>query len=279
MAEETFSQRHGLLGSDTELLPRDAVPSHVREAIVEFASACYDAKELRRRLFDLLLVPPPTPPGVNDSQTRAEVVGALLKAYWYEVYDYLEDLYGSLRQRGQMTSANELQRKINRYFEKHGVRWKLTQTTLEIKGSDALDAISSSLDRVLGDKNLPVASAEIRAAIANLSRRPSPDITGAMQHSTAALECVVRTMTNYTDHTNQKKQTLGKIISRNPKLLPTPVLEAVHKLWGYASETARHVHEGKRAPTFDEAEFVVGVASSIITFLISLDLSSRSKPS
>ena len=38
------------------------------------------------------------------------------------------------------------------------------------------------------------------------------------------------------------------------------------RFWGYASNEARHVKEG-RQPTRDEAEFVVGVAAVIATCL------------
>jgi hypothetical protein len=73
----------------------------------------------------------------------------------------------------------------------------------------------------------------------------------------AALECTARDVTG-------ESGTLGKII---PMLgLPKPLDQAVHKLWGFASERGRHVSEGEEI-TDDEAEFVVSVACAISAFI------------
>jgi len=45
---------------------------------------------------------------------------------------------------------------------------------------------------VLETAKLETAKTEIREALNDLSRRPTPDITGAIQHSLACLECVAR---------------------------------------------------------------------------------------
>jgi hypothetical protein len=77
----------------------------------------------------------------------------------------------------------------------------------------------------------------------------------------AALECVAR------DVTGEPNATLGAIIKNHPRLLPKPLDQGVDKIWGYASDQARHVREGK-TPDIREAELVVGLAGSVATFLI-----------
>ena len=57
----------------------------------------------------------------------------------------------------------------------------------------------------------------------DLSRRPNPDITGAIQHAMAALECIARTVCG------DGSSTLGALLKRNPDLIPKPLNEAVEK--------------------------------------------------
>jgi len=58
---------------------------------------------------------------------------------------------------------------------------------------------------------------EIHEALHDLSRRPEPDRTGAVQHAMAALECVMR------DVTGDASATLGDCLRRNPGILPPPL--------------------------------------------------------
>jgi hypothetical protein len=71
------------------------------------------------------------------------------------------------------------------------------------------------------------------------------------------MECVSRDVTG-------DSGTLGKLI---PKLgLPRPLDTAVEKLWGFASERARHLHEGETVNDL-EAELVVSIACAVSAFL------------
>ena len=102
------------------------------------------------------------------------------------------------------------------------------------------------------------AANEIHEALRDISRRPVPDRTGAIQHAIAALECTAR------DITGEPNATLGALV---PKLdLPSPLDTAVNKLWGFASDRARHLREGKSADGA-EAELVVSIACAVCTFL------------
>jgi hypothetical protein len=96
----------------------------------------------------------------------------------------------------------------------------------------------------------------------DLSRRPEPDITGAIQHAMAALECVAR------DVSGEPKLTLGEIIKRHAVLIPAPLDQAIERTWGYSSERGRHLREG-RNPDMDEAQLIVGLSAVVITYLSS----------
>jgi len=95
----------------------------------------------------------------------------------------------------------------------------------------------------------------------DLSRRPEPDLTGAIQHSMAALECVAR------DFCGDSKTTLGELLKHYPEILPKPLDVAAEKVWGYASEMGRHIREG-RVPKREEVEFIVGLAATVATYII-----------
>jgi hypothetical protein len=76
----------------------------------------------------------------------------------------------------------------------------------------------------------------------------------------ASLECVARRACG------DEKATLGDVIKRYADLIPRPLDEAITKLWGFASENARHIREG-REPTYAEAELVVSVAAAAGNYL------------
>jgi hypothetical protein len=113
---------------------------------------------------------------------------------------------------------------------------------------------NSALERA--DKG--TAASELRQANADLSRQP-PDLTGAVQHSLAALECVAR------DHCADQA-TFGKLLERYPGLFPKPLDQGIQKVWGFASEMGRHLRE-KRTPDVEEAELLVGLAAACRTYL------------
>jgi hypothetical protein len=94
----------------------------------------------------------------------------------------------------------------------------------------------------------------------DLSRRPTPDLTGSIQHSLAALECVSREVVG------NKKATLGELINKNPNIVPPPLNDVISKIWGYSSEQGRHLREG-RDPQYDEAELMVHLSATLCTYL------------
>jgi len=110
----------------------------------------------------------------------------------------------------------------------------------------------------LEQANSRTAARELREANVDLSRRP-PDLTGAIQHSLAALECVAR------EHCDDSS-TFGKLLERYSDLFPKPLDKGIEKIWGFASEMGRHLREG-RIPSHEEAELLVGLATVCCTYL------------
>jgi hypothetical protein len=84
----------------------------------------------------------------------------------------------------------------------------------------------------------------------------------------AALECVAK------DVTGQAKATLGQILARKVAIVPKPLDQAVDKIWGFASDRARHVREGQ-ALDREEAHLVVGLAAALAIYLVQKSNSSE----
>jgi len=106
----------------------------------------------------------------------------------------------------------------------------------------------------------PKTQNEIREALKDMSKRPTPDITGSVQHSVVALECLCREITG------EKSLTLGKLINTHSQIIPKPLDKVVSGLFGFASEQGRHLREGG-APDYEEAELVVHLCASLCTYL------------
>lgn len=97
-------------------------------------------------------------------------------------------------------------------------------------------------------------------SLRDLSRKPDPHITGAIQHSLAALECVARHVSS------EPKPTLGSLLSKHPDLFTKPLDQAAEKLWSFASEQGRHLREG-RQPALPEAQLAVAVSAALANYL------------
>ena len=107
---------------------------------------------------------------------------------------------------------------------------------------------------------MPTSESELAEAINDLSRRPDPDLSGAIHHAMSALEAVARQVTD------QPKATLGQIIASHKNPLPKPLDDAVKKVWGYASDQARHGNEDRNI-TRAEAQLIVGLSASVAMYL------------
>ncbi|HKX00450.1 MAG TPA: hypothetical protein VJN43_22115 [Bryobacteraceae bacterium] len=121
-----------------------------------------------------------------------------------------------------------------------------------------LQSVKEATD-TLRSAGKPTAAAELGEAIADLSRQPDPDLTGAVQHSLAALECIAREKCG-------DNATMGKLIERYPTLFPKPIDSAVERIWGFASEMGRHVREG-RLPNREEVELMVGMSAVCCSYI------------
>lgn len=258
--DDRFSTRLGYSPPTPEVSVREAASDELRRAVLHFAvDAGLSPHAGRAILLRLLDVPPQPELWHSESNVLQECQAHLASAQWFEVYDFAELVARHIGQFFPQAAPNFEQR-LNRYFERNAIGWRLEDGHIQSRGSEAFQSALVAARTVLATQQLSTARAEIHEALTDLSRRPHPDLTGAIQHAAAALECVAR------EATGDPKSTLGQILTKYPDILPPPLPGALERIWGYSSEMARHLREG-RTPSRVETELVVGLIASVATFL------------
>lgn len=255
--KETFSKRFGHFTlKEKEITIRDEAPGGLRNFI---RLAYYDLGKYPSNLLPIICKELKVAPENNWTEfpnIDNEIKSHLENCDWFYIYDIIESTITKLKAQEGEKFADE----INEYFIINGIGWKIINGKIETRGDEVFETAVKSVVSVLETAKLETAKSEINEALQDLSRRPLPDITGAIQHSLACLECVTREITG------DKKSTLGDLMKKFPSIMPSPLDQAVTKIWGYTSEQGRHLREGQ-TPEYLEAELVVEVTAAISTYL------------
>lgn len=256
--KEIFSKRQGLFSiREKEITVREDAPEELRGFIkMAFYDLGKNPSDLRAITTRVLKVPPDSNNWSEHPNIDLEVGQHLENCEWYLVYDIIEVIIQKLNPKDKEIFTNQ----INEYFITNGIGWKIVNEQIETRGDEIFETAVKKVVSVLEKAQLQTAKTEIREAINDLSRRPTPDITGAIQHSLACLECVAR------EFTGNKKSTLGDLMKKFPSAIPSPLDQAVSKIWGFTSQHGRHLTEGQ-SPDYLEAELVVEVTAAISTYL------------
>ncbi len=262
MSDERFSRRFGHGPEERDITIREDAPDEVRGAILKIAEGELGLRpgRLRSILCTVLLKLPDSGNWSEYPNVWDECQYLISSAPWYRVYDFVEALYRNLAELSEPEKADRWEALLNEYFVEAGVGWKMVNGLLESRGPEAFEVSVAAAREILSNAELPTARQEIHEALRDLSRRPEPDVTGAIQHAMAALECTAR------EAVGDPRATLGDVLRRHPNLFPKPLDDGISRLWGYASETGRHLRQG-RVPSRAEAELLVGVAASACTYL------------
>ena len=255
---ERFSAREGYRPPAAAITIREDAPPELRGAILVLAEeAGMSPSNMRDLICQALLVNPDPYNWSEYPNIRNEVDRLVMDAPWYKVYDIAEALHAKIRFYGATATAN-FTRRLNDFLVEKGIGWELRDGQIVHRGSAAFANSAHDAPRILDASGFQRASNEMKEALGDISRRPTPDTTGAIQHAMAALEATAREVAG------QPNPTLGKLV---PMLdLPAPLDQAVHKLWGYASDRGRHVREQQTVDT-TEAELIVAVSGALCTFL------------
>ncbi len=267
--DTSFSKRYGYRPQPKEITVWEDAPESLRHFVLNVALELgYRPSQLRAIICDLLHVR--TDPGNWSEYPNiwSEVESLVYGCEWFKFYDFVEKISAGLLTQssygvtGEATDARSkrFQDTVNEFFVDEGIGWKMVDREIVVRGTEIFESnvhgAVESLERV----GRFTARDEIHEALLDLSRRPEADLTGAIQHAMAALECTAR------DICGDKRATLGEIIRKYPGTIPKPLDESIAKAWGFASERARHMREGHK-PERAEVELIVGLAATVATYL------------
>jgi hypothetical protein len=257
----TFSERHNYSVTPAEVTIRESAPRELREHVVLGALLNGMSEDHLQRIVCETLGELPT--GSEDG--LAEVSRLLEAAEWFEIYDMIERIASSLPERSiafmkPIRPRDNFSSYINKVFRKNGIGWQLLDNRIEFRGSEAFEVATKKGASELRSAGKNTTANELHEALRDLSRRPNPELTGAIQHGMAALECLAK------DLTGGDKETLGALVKNNPGLFPSPLGEAISKVYGFASNNGRHLKEGGD-PSLDEAELIVGLSGVLCRYL------------
>ncbi len=259
---DLFSKRHNFHRAiEVEITIREDAPQDLREYIIQLAYECsYKPSELRSILCPLLKCTPDRSNWSEFPNIDGEVDLLLSSSLWYKVYDFIEKIY----QYGTMIPYSKdivkFESEVNDYFFEKGIGWLMSGGRVEARGTEAFQASIKNSIQELSNSGYITANGELKEAINDLSRRPIPDLSGAIHHSMGALEAVCRKISG------NDKMTLGEVIKSQPTLVPRPLDDVISKSWGYSSERGRHIKEGGIS-SYEEAALIVGIASSLCMYL------------
>ena len=266
---EPFSRRYGFRSAEPPITIWDDAPEDFRNAVLEAAHGkCGMRPYPLRDIVCGVLRKRPDPGNWSEyPNVWGEVEWLVYGCEWYKVYDIVEAIWADLTEekprRGRQVTpeAHLFESEVNSAMRDLGIGWHLRDGVILARGDDAFEAVVTQANAALVAAGKATAHNELQEALKDISRRPAPDATGAIQHSMAALECIAK------DVTGEPKATLGQVLARHGTLVPKPLDQAVDKLWGFASDKARHVREGQ---TLDrhEAQLVVGLAAALANYLV-----------
>lgn len=246
MPEEPFSQRRGYHRPSTEIRFREEAPDVLRQHVLRLTYRYgLPAPKLRDIVCDLLQTFP-DPDNWEEEGIFQEVAGYFKKMDWFHVYDIIEIVYGKILRfettpyfspEEPISYHASFENEINKVFLKLGAGWKLEDGRLKIRGDDTFESTVQTTKQTLKQSSLSTTQGELYEAIRDLSRRPDPDLSGAIQHPLCALESIARVAAN------DQVPTLGKLLKLHPSLFPSE-LKSILENYGYM-QTTLHVTGAK----------------------------------
>lgn len=200
-------------------------------------------------------------PVPNVPLLQNQATAMIEQCLWPQVFEVAELGYAAIQ--GSIFHNHKLgayERAINAACHANRLGWYMENGHFNVRGTEAEEASLNTTIELLRNSGKVTSASELQKARDDLSRLPKPDITGAIQHAGAAIECLAR------DVTGSPNATLGEIIKANPKIFPGAVMKIAQGVWGCTSTKGRHLNEGGE-PSLEEALMLVGVVAALTGFL------------
>lgn len=140
-----------------------------------------------------------------------------------------------------------------------GAGWQIKNGEgIVLRGDAQFEDAVEQARTVLSEEGFAVAENELREALHDISRRPNPDLTGAVHHALGALEAAGR-------YVHGSEKGFGDIVGQIG--IPKPLDGALAKMWSYSSNFGRHVSP-HNVPTIADATLVVHFSAAFCRFLV-----------
>lgn len=235
--------------------------SHISDSIAGYDNLKFDekynkiAEVLWGQFFGLALDEMPT-----DADNYLQLIKRKLSScIWHEVYSFLEFLSKYLG-----WDFNQYKNDINRVLEQENSAYRMMDNKIiaPIISASEIKSINTTLN---------ISQIEIKnhldKSIQHLSNKPNPDFANSVKESTSALESFLIYLIN-----NDKSYKMDKLTETLGKLgIHKALCSMISKLWGFASDTARH--GAKTDPyilTHAHALYILVSVSATINFLDSV---------
>jgi len=257
----SFSRRNGLaVVAEAPITIRGDAPFEFRGVFVDLAYDYGFTPKMLRELVCHELRKRPDSQNWGDDYVDQETRGLVDQCEWPKVYDLLELVAEAIFGLRGDYAPGGFPVEINRVFLAQGIGWQLdVNHQVVFRGPEGLESILSTAPKAASNHGHNTAANELHEALRDMSRRPNPDVTGAIQHAIASLECVAREVSG-------SKETLGAWLTNHRDAFPKPLGEYVGKIWGFASERGRHLTEDGAA-SIEEAELVLGLSAVLGSYL------------
>jgi hypothetical protein len=261
---QPFSRRNQY-STAKEITVREDAPKNLRYfALQAAADLGWQPSQLRDIVCRVLRTVPDSN-NWSDGNMWKEAEWLVERCDWFRVYDIIEAIHALMykndeKYRFKTNLAARYAEAVNEFCVEEGIGWQLVNGEIITRGDEPFELVVKEGTTALQTSERPTAASHLHEALQDLSRRPQPDLPGSVYHAMGTLECVAR------DISGDGNATLGEILKSYPDLLPKPLDEAASKIWGYASNQARHVTEG-RAPSREEAALLVGLSAVLSTYL------------
>jgi hypothetical protein len=271
-----FSERQGL----NQLPPiayRDELPPQLRDALLAILNKYAGPKvmmDTAHRIFNRYGISPfpkkvPKEKGMSDHDVADKELEIFRSdAAWYQLYDLAEQVYADLvfyedelgPHPDEEPRAYPMQLDITGFFELAGIGWKMNGGRIVSRFDPTFEDSVRDAGEALKTAGRTVAATHLREAMAALSRRPEPNLSGAVFHAMAAFEALARDVTNMPD------AKMAHIVKKRPDLFPNPLDNSLGMLWGFASNEARHASE-TRGVALKEATLLVRLAAALVVYV------------
>lgn len=258
----SFSKRNNFeVIQPKEITVRNDAPNSLRDLLISFAnensSYTMDNKQLDtkeyRDLINSELGKSNNPNSWSKVNLYSEIYHLLTGCNWFKVYDVIEKLYLKVSYEKKDSFTEE----INNHFINNGIGWKLEEGKVVYRGDSSFEQITKSNLEQLDISETEKSAKEFKEAFACLSRRPEPDLIGAVTRAMSGLECLIKRIEN-------SNLTLGKLIQDQTNI-KEPLKTGVEKLWAFA-QSARHPKELNEL-NYQETELLVSISSAVATYL------------